>query len=295
MLHSWNKPVVGGLALAVLLAAALAVQPLHADVETSADAGRRGDDTAAVREWEQAAAQGDPEALFHLAQAYRFGRGVPADIARAEALCARAAALGHTQAADTYGLLLFERGRRDAAIPYLQGAAHRGDPRAQYLLGIAHFNGDFVEPDWPRAYALMTLAKAAGLPQAAAALAEMDRSVPPAQRRQAAAIAEQMRVGAEPRGAAEPPAASGGRWKVQLGAFANRVERRCSLEPRRRPGGSCRLTAAVHSGGPADSSPGWRLPFSRGSRRGLHRAQALGYRLPRHRPLILLAIASYSH
>ena len=265
MLHSWNKPVVGGLALAALLAAALAVQPLHADVETSADAGRRGDDTAAVREWEQAAAQGDPEALFHLAQAYRFGRGVPADIARAEALCARAAALGHTQAADTYGLLLFERGRRDAAIPYLQGAAHRGDPRAQYLLGIAHFNGDFVEPDWPRAYALMTLAKAAGLPQAAAALAEMDRSVPPAQRRQAAAIAEQMRVGAEPRGA-EPPAASGGRWKVQLGAFSvasnadalwNRVEGRAELAGSRRlsiPAG--RLTVLQAGGFPSREAAG---------------------------------------
>jgi len=178
--------------VAVMLAA-LAAAPALADVKTGVDAWSRGDYTAAVREWEGPAAAGDPDAMFNLAQAYRLGRGVPTNLARAEDLYARAAAAGHLQAADTYGLMLFQDGRREMALPYLRDAARRGDPRSQYLLGIAHFNGDLVEKDWTRAYALMTLASGAGLPQATPAIAEMDRHIPLEQRQQAAGLAIEMR------------------------------------------------------------------------------------------------------
>ena len=97
--------------------------------------------------------------------------GQGADPARAEQLYAQAAARGHLQAADTYGLMLFQAGRREEAFPYVRDAARRGDPRSQYLLGIAHFNGDLVEKDWVRAYALLSLANSQGLPQAAPAIA----------------------------------------------------------------------------------------------------------------------------
>ena len=157
-----------------LLLAALAAGPALADVKSGVDAWGRGDYAAAVREWEGPASLGDPDAMFNLGQAYRLGRGVGVDMARAEALYARAAAAGHLQAADTYGLMLFQDGRHEAALPYVREAARRGDPRSQYLLGIAHFNGDLVERDWTRAYALLTLANSAGLPQAAPAIAEMD-------------------------------------------------------------------------------------------------------------------------
>jgi cell division septation protein DedD len=142
-----------------------------------------------MREWEAPAAAGDPDAMFNLAQAYRLGRGTAADPERAEALYARAAAAGHLQAADTYGLMLFQNGRREAALPYVQSAAGRGDPRAAYLLGIAHFNGDIVPKDWVRAYALLTLANGQGLPQAAQALAQMDQHIPLTQRQQGAGLA----------------------------------------------------------------------------------------------------------
>src|SRR6188768_4503165 len=180
---------------AVLLA--LAGAPAFADVKTGVDLWSRGDYTTAVREWEGPATAGDPDAMFNLAQAYRLGRGVPTDLERAEALYAGAAAKGHLQAADTYGLMLFQDGRREAALPFVRDAARRGDPRSQYLLGIAHFNGDLVEKDWTRAYALMTLASGAGLPQATPAIAEMDRHIPLEQRQQAAALAVQMRSEAE--------------------------------------------------------------------------------------------------
>ena len=189
MLPVFNRPVLG----AAALLAAFAAGPALADVKTGVDAWSRGDYAAAVREWEAPAAAGDPDAMFNLGQAYRLGRGVVVNLARAEALYSRAAAAGHIQAADTYGLMLFQEGRREAALPYLQDAARRGDPRSQYLLGIAHFNGDIVEKDWTRAYALLTLASGAGLQQAVSAIAEMDQHIPLEQRQQAAALAVSLR------------------------------------------------------------------------------------------------------
>ena len=60
------------------------------------------------------------------------------------------------------------------------------------MLGIAHFNGDLAPKDWVRAYALMTLAQSAGLPQAAPALAQMDQYIPMEQRQAAASLAPQL-------------------------------------------------------------------------------------------------------
>jgi hypothetical protein len=183
-----------GLALVGAVAFVLGAQPALADVKAGVDAWSRGDYALAVREWQGPAEAGDADAMFNLAQAYRLGRGVPADEARAETYYARAAAKGHVQAADTYGLMLFQSGRRELALPYVEDAARRGDPRSEYLLGIAYFNGDLVPKDWVKAYALLTLANSAGLPQAAPALAQMDASVPLTQRQQAAGLAEQMRA-----------------------------------------------------------------------------------------------------
>jgi len=178
--------------------AAFACQfPAFADVKDGVDAWGRGDWDAAIAEWRVPAQQGDADAMFNLAQAYRLGRGVPQDQATAESYYLRAAQAGHLRAADTYGLLLFQDGRREAALPYVQGAAERGDPRAQYLLGIAHFNGDITEKDWVRAYALVTLANGQGLPQAAPALAEMDKHIPLEQRQQAASLAVQLQQQAD--------------------------------------------------------------------------------------------------
>lgn len=178
--------------------AALAVgAPALADVRAGVEAWSRGDYAAAVAEWDGPAAAGDADAMFNLAQAYRLGRGVALDPTRAEQLYLRAAQGGHLQAADTYGLMLFQGGRHAEALPYVQDAARRGDPRSQYLLGIAHFNGDIVPRDWVRAYALLTLANGAGLPQAAPAIAEMDQHITMADRQRAAGMAVDLRAEAD--------------------------------------------------------------------------------------------------
>lgn len=181
--------------------------PAFADVKAGVDAWAVGDFVAAVREWRGPAAQGDPDAQFNLAQAYRLGRGVEANAKQAEALYAKAAAQGHLKAADNYGLLLFQDGRREAAMPYLSAASERGDPRAQYLIGLAHFNGDLLPKDWVRAYALLTLSNSAGLPQAAPAIKQMDEFIPRDQREQAQSMAQVLKVESDAKRSAQLAAA----------------------------------------------------------------------------------------
>ena len=189
--------VRSGLVLASMIAGMAVAGPAMADVKAGVDAWTAGDYATAVREWSGPAVRGDADAQFNLAQAYRLGHGVERDMAQAEALYAKAAAQGHVRAADNYGLILFQDGRREQALPYIQAAAGRGDPRAQYLLGIAHFNGDLVAQDWRRAYALVTLANATGLPQAGPVLTQMDEHIPLADRQAAQVLAAQMKRDAE--------------------------------------------------------------------------------------------------
>lgn len=183
---------------AIAAAAGMIVSgPSQADTKAGVDAWTKGDFPAAVREWQASAAEGDADAMFNLGQAYKLGKGVPQDLTKAEELFGRAAALGHLQASDNYGLLLFQRGEKSRALPFIRAAADRGDPRAQYLLGIAHFNGDMVPKDWPRAYALLSLAQRQGLPQAVSALKQMDEYIPLPQRQQGVALAGELQSQAD--------------------------------------------------------------------------------------------------
>lgn len=158
------------------LAGALVAGPAlgQADVKVGVDAWQRGDYRAAVAQWRGPAVAGDADAQFNMGQAYKFGRGVPADLAQAEEWYRKAALQGHPQAEENYGLALFENGKRLQAAEWLEKAAGRGAPRAQYVLGTMLFNGDAVTKDWVRAYALIVRAAAQGLPQASTSQAQMD-------------------------------------------------------------------------------------------------------------------------
>ncbi len=166
--------------------------PAAADIKAGVDAWSRGDYPAAVKEWQAPAAKGDADAQYNLAQAYKWGKGLPQDLKKAELYYGKAAAQGHMRAADEYGLMLFDRGEHMQALPYVKQASERGDPRAQYLIAIAHFNGDLMPKDWVRAYALMSLSRAAGLAQAGPGLQQMDGYIPLAQRQQGAALSQQI-------------------------------------------------------------------------------------------------------
>nr|WP_231848655.1 SPOR domain-containing protein [Sphingobium sp. SYK-6] len=168
---------------------------LQASVKTGVDAWNQGDYVRAVEQWRPEAIGGNADAQFNLGQAYKLGRGVPVDLPVALEWYRKAAERGHQKAADNYGLLLFQQGRREDAIAYIKASAERGEPRAQYVYGTALFNGDLAPRDWVKAYALMTSAARAGIGQATASLAEMDRYIPEAQRTEGLAMAASMASG----------------------------------------------------------------------------------------------------
>jgi cell division septation protein DedD len=162
-------------------------------VEAGVTAWQRGDFAGAVKQWRPLADGGDQDAQFNMGQAYRLGRGVPADPRIAQSWFQKAAAQGHEMAQGNLGLLLYESGKRVEALPWIRKAAERGDPRAQYVLGVELTNGDIVPRDFPRAYALMTRAASKGLPPAAKSLEQMEKFIPAADRQKGIALAQQMK------------------------------------------------------------------------------------------------------
>ncbi len=180
------------LAGTIAVCVAGAAVPAFADVKAGVDAWQQGDYARAVAEWRPLAAAGDSDAQFNLGQAYKLGRGVPVDLPVAIEWFRKASVQGHQRASDNYGLLLFQQGQREKAMPYIRASSDRGEPRAQYILGTAMFNGDLAPKDWVQAYALMTRAASAGLEQASASLAVMDKYIPADQRRQGLARATEM-------------------------------------------------------------------------------------------------------
>lgn len=162
--------------------------PALADVKDGVEAWQAGDYPKAVAEWRPLAVSGDADAQFNLGQAYKLGRGVPADLVQAEDWYRRAARQGHLQAEDNLGLILFTANKRDEAMPYIKASADRGEPRAQYVLGTAMFNGDYAGKDWARAYALTKRASDAGLGIASARLAQLDSLIPLDQRQAGLAL-----------------------------------------------------------------------------------------------------------
>ena len=168
-----------------------AAAPAGADVKAGVDAWAKGDWNRAVEEWRGPAIAGDADAQFNLAQAYKLGRGVPVDPALAESWFRKAAMQGHRQAEDNYGLALFQADKKADALPWLEKSVARFEPRAQLVLGTMLFNGYGVKRDYPRAYALMTRASAAGLESAGQTLAQMDQYIAPADRERGIALARQ--------------------------------------------------------------------------------------------------------
>ncbi len=174
------------------IATILSSNPALADVKAGVDAWSRGDYAMAIKEWRGPAIAGDADAQFNMGQAYKLGRGVPIDLKLAQEWYAKAAAQGHVQAEDNYGLILFQNGDRQRALPLIERSANRGEPRAQYVYATSLFNGDLVGKDWPRAYAFMTRASASGLSPASASLAQMDKFIPLDQRQRGLVIAREL-------------------------------------------------------------------------------------------------------
>ena len=236
--------VLGALIGAALLLSA----PANAQgVKAGIEAWQKGDWVAAVEEWRPLAAKGDADAAFNLGQAYRLGKGVPLDLAKAQGLFEQAARKGHVDAATVLGILLFQNGNRTGAMRWLKKGADGGDARAMLLYGTALHNGDGVAADPVTAYAYVSRSAAQGLDAAKATLADLDSTLDLADRQKGVALAKSMatpkasaalkvaaarpeaikpappvKIAAAPRAAVPTPAAATGKWRIQLGAFGQR-------------------------------------------------------------------------
>ena len=236
------------------LSSSVSAQSVRAGIE----AWQHADYSRAVEIWRPLAEKGDADAQFNLGQAYRLGRGVPTNLAAAQTWFERAAAKGHVDAQTTLGLMLFENGDRAGGVRWLKQAAEKGEPRALLVYGTALFNGDGVKQDPILGYAYVSRAAAQGLAPAQATLEQLNQILPLEQRKKALAIAMAKAKAAPPPSSpavrtapkltvkpssvqtatAKPPKmvpasptstpavkpqpsqASGGGWRIQLGAFS---------------------------------------------------------------------------
>ena len=172
-----------------------AVTPVAPTIKAGVEKWRAGDYAGAVAIWTPFAAAGDADALFNLGQAYKLGRGVTADAATARDYYRKAALKGHLPAQANLGIALFQAGEKPEAIKWLKTAADRGEARAQYVLGIAAFNGDGIVRSQSLGYAYLLRAQASGLPQAATALGTIQPSLSPADRAAGEAAAASLAAG----------------------------------------------------------------------------------------------------
>ena len=291
------------LGAALLLAAPAPAQSVRAGIA----AWQEGDHAAAVAIWTPLAEKGDVDAAFNLGQAYRLGKGVAMDHGRAQLYLEQAARTGHADAAATLGIILFQNNDRPAAMKWLRIAAEGGEPRAMLLYGTALYNGDGVAPDAVTAYAYISRAAAQGLDAAKATLADLDAAMPLAaaaqkasrwpgrsspspakaaarhQGRRATRRRATGRRRAGRRAAQRPhlpaaPPASGGTWRIQLGAFAQRATAEALVRPAARQ--SRRAPAVLRPRGQGHPAPGRPLRQPRRRRGGLRRACGPGL-LPR--------------
>ncbi|QXQ05721.1 SPOR domain-containing protein [Sphingosinicellaceae bacterium] len=182
------------LSLITLAVGAAAVgQP--ATVQSGVERWRAGDYPAAVAAWLPFAAQGDADACFNMGQAYKLGRGVAKDPAVARDYYRRAALKGHLPAQANLGIALFQAGDKLEAVKWLKQAADRGEARAQYVLGIAAYNGDGTPKNLGLAYGYLLRAQASGLAQATTALGSIEPVLTPDARSAGTAMAASLAAG----------------------------------------------------------------------------------------------------
>ena len=184
-----GRPATNAFMRTLLLALALMATPAFASVSEGLQKWSEGDWAGAVGEWNGPAARGDSEALFHMGQAYRLGRGVEQSTDTALDYYRRAAARGHVGATANLGITLWQLGRRTEALGHLRTAADRGDLRAAYVLGTATFAGDGAPRNPVLGYAYLVRARDGGLAIASAQTARVATLLTPEERARGEATA----------------------------------------------------------------------------------------------------------
>lgn len=146
----------------------------YAQAQDGLAAWNAGDYEVATRIWTPMANNGDADAMFYIGQAFRFGKGVPANMPLATDLIMRSASMGHMIATSEIGLILYQDGRKAQAMYYLKRAAENNDARASYLVGLSLFNGDGVQANRSDALLFLRQSAKADYQPAKDALAKID-------------------------------------------------------------------------------------------------------------------------
>ena len=186
---------------------------------------QQGDYRGAFAQAIEPAIHGDAHAQFLIGEAYRLGRSVDPNFPLAQDWYERAARQGDVGAATELGLLLIGQHFEAAAVPWLTIAAQHGEPRALCSLAALYYNGDGLPRDEARAFALMSRAAAAGLPEAQTRLATLRTLVSPEVQNQSAALGPAALPAAAPPPAAPTVQIADQRAKpaapvrIQVGAF----------------------------------------------------------------------------
>ena len=150
---------------------------------------------AAVAMWRPFAESGNADAMFNIGQAHKLGRGLPKDEVQARSWFRRAAEKGHRPAQANLGILLFQLQEKEEALRWLKSAADAGEPRAQYVYGVAQWNGDGVPRSLTFAYAYLARAADQGLEEARSALDRLTPKLKPVERANGWALAAAMARG----------------------------------------------------------------------------------------------------
>jgi len=125
--------------------------PAWADYPAGMDAYNRGDYSAALREWQALAVQGNRGAQFNLGQLYAKGLGVPQDYVLARQWFEKAAFQGHAEAQTSLGALYLNgygvTQDYQQALFWFHQAARQGYARAYTQLGLMYERGNGVPQD----------------------------------------------------------------------------------------------------------------------------------------------------
>ena len=130
----------------------------------------------AKMKFEEAIVDGNADAMYHLANMYASGKGVPQDYAKAAELLEQAVLQEHVESQLMLGLFyVYGDGvPQDPAkgVNLVKLAAVNGNDTAMYYLGIFYATGLGVTKDIPTALHWMNQAKTAGFPVSSELLTE---------------------------------------------------------------------------------------------------------------------------
>ena len=155
----------------VVLALALPVPLVAADLRAGLDAYERGDYATALTELRPLAEQGDPAAQLNLGLMYANGSGVPQDYAEAVKWYRLTAEQGHVEAQFTLGVL-YGRGlgvpqNYVEAAKWFRRAAEQRHKASQHILANYYADGQGVPQNHAEAYFWYSLAATGGSSAAA--------------------------------------------------------------------------------------------------------------------------------